>query len=803
MRLVVLLAVVALPGVLLAPVWRLAGLGAGEDDILYYYPARVFFHETICAGHWPWLNPWTGLGRPFVADPQTAFWYPFTWLFAVLPPLRAYPISLWMHYSLALWGMYRLLRALELDQRAALLGGIAFAFCGFLLAHRAHLTMQHAAAWTPWVFWRLHRYTLSPTSTTSPERKAGALRRLPDSGTQRLAVATVVLALQGLAGHVQIMALTALGALVFLLSGPQSWSFAPSAGRARVGRGIIAARWLIACVCAAGLLAVQWLPTLDYVRLCTRVERGYRDFVENSWHPASAIGFLLPMLFGQRTPNFFGQAYWGPSHQVEQTAYAGLLPLLLAALALRRGWRFDPRRRPWVSLAAFGLLLALGQYGPICPFLYWIPGSRLFRCPARTLLLVNLAVAALAAITFHDLGAAPSPLRARLRATAVRWTSRPLTTAALFVAIPVALILLALPLIDAQSRAAALRAVRPWNPAVWVPLVMAFASLTALGAAVRRWRQPRLLWLLPAVTALDLAVIGWTIDVPAGRSHPSELLSPGGAPDWMEPLRDGPHRLWVVTGRQGRLPGEYVRPVEKAVANTNILRHIASLTDYGPLQPGCLQARFGFKPWGEAPEAARLLTDTTWMRLYNVGWILLCDQQWPAPAGCDLNTITADGWRLYRNPTAAGDALLEDPTQPGAVRVCPEGPTRLTVWVDTWPTTGPADVATAASGPWQDWPRLVVSRLALPGWTARCDGRPMPIEQVADGLIGVRVPPGQAVEIRFNYSPPGLYLGMVISLLSALVLATFVLGSLSAGVRVRPPRRRKPKTHRQTRRAAK
>ncbi len=71
-RLLVALIILALPGLMLAPVWRLAGLGASEDDILYYFPARVFFHDTIASGAWPWWNPWTGLGRPFMADPQSA-----------------------------------------------------------------------------------------------------------------------------------------------------------------------------------------------------------------------------------------------------------------------------------------------------------------------------------------------------------------------------------------------------------------------------------------------------------------------------------------------------------------------------------------------------------------------------------------------------------------------------------------------------------------------------------------------------------------------------------------------------------
>src|SRR5262245_18514603 len=205
-RAVVALVVILLPGVMLAPVWRLGGLGAGEDDILYYFPSRTWFHELCQAGQPPWLNPWNGLDRPLLADPQAAITYPITWLFAILSPQTAYPVSLWVHYSLAVFGMYRLLRSEPLDGRAAIFGAVAFAFCGFLIAHRAHFTMQQAAAWTPLVFWRMRRFA-------------------EHGGGQRLAVAATVAAGQCFAGHVQIAALTALGTLIFLLAaGRTEWT---------------------------------------------------------------------------------------------------------------------------------------------------------------------------------------------------------------------------------------------------------------------------------------------------------------------------------------------------------------------------------------------------------------------------------------------------------------------------------------------------------------------------------------------------------------------------------------------------
>lgn len=777
-RLSVCLAVLLWPAIVLAPAWPLGGLGAGEDDVLYYYPMRVVLAETVAASEWPWMNPWNGLGRPLAADPQTALWYPTTWLFAAARQafgpdaggatlLAPYAASLWLHYSLAAAGMYRLLRGSRLGRRAALLGGLVFAFGGFLLAHRAHLTMQHAGAWAPWVFWALRRYVFESPSTTAV-RAGGQVGRL--------VLAAFILAMQSLAGHVQIAALTAIGSLVYLLA------FRPSPAAAATSprrRPLTAGRWLIAWVCAAGLFTVQWLPTMDYARLCTRVERGYADFVENSWNPASAIGFVLPMFFGQRTPNVFGQPYWGPSHQVEQFCYAGLLPLLLAGLALRHGWRGDPRRRPWVVLGAFGMLLALGTFGPVCPLLYFVPGSSLFRCPARALLLVNLAIAALAAVTLHDLGARLSPARARLRAAALRWTRRPVVTAAVVVtALPLlwlagvaALLPLARhvstpPLLDRQTLAAALHAVRPGNPAIWVPAVLLVAALVALRLVVRQWRRPYVVNLLVLLTIIDLGVVGWTVDVPAGWRRGADLLAPADA-DWMSEVAGSSQRLWVVTGRQDGKPGEYVDPLAKAASNTNILRGIKSLTDYGPLQPLPFFRRFGFKPWGESENPAPLLADTRWMRLYNVGWVLLCDDRWPPPADCHLATTTRQGWRLYRNPAAAGPVVFERTDQPGAVRVVKETGGGLAVAVDTWPTGDPGVAETRSVA---DLPRVVISRVALPGWQILVDGEPVAAETVDGVLLGVRVPPGRAAEITCTYCPPGLATGAAVSVGCAVLL---------------------------------
>lgn len=717
-----------LPGLLLLPVWGLAGLGAGEDDVLYYLPSRVLFQQQIRSGELPWFNPWTGLGRPLLADPQSAVFYPTTWLFVALDPLWAYPASLWLHYSLALLGMYALLRAQRLDRTSALLGAVALAFCGFMLAHRAHLSMQHAAAWTPLVFWRLSRYA-----------ERGGVRRL--GGT------ALVAAMQAFAGHVQISALTALGTLVYLLAGP-----------ARSPAGLL--RWALTWVCAAALFAVQALPTCEYLRVCTRMERGYLDFTENSWHPLSAISLVAPMLLGQRTPNFFDQPYSGPSHQCEQFAYIGAVPLLLALLAVRRGWRSHPPRRAWIVLGGFSALTALGLYGPVAPLLYWLPGASLFRCPARALLLVHLATAALAAHTLHDLGLKRSPDRARLRLRLERWTQRPWLVGLLVAAAPAGLMAAAAWLVPLDALAAARAACLPWKPAVYVPLAAWLAALLALRSVGRHWQHPQRRTLLIALTAVDLGVIGWTLDVPAERpASVREMLHPAERQQWSRHVRGGTERVWVVTARGPRLPGEYERPLHKGAANVNLLDGIASLTDYGPFQPRVLQRALEFKPWGEAPRAAELLAEPGWMQWLNVGWVLLCEPIWPTPPGFASVQTTADGYRLLHNPAARGLAFLEDATTPAAIWHVAERPYRQRTHVDYSPAQG----ATAPA-------RLILSLLALPGWRAFVDGKPADIEAARGLLLSVRLPARSPVEVEWRYFPPGLLEGAAVSLGAAVVL---------------------------------
>ncbi len=734
------------PGVMMTPVWLNGGLGAGEDDVLYYYPSRLFFHESIARGEWPAIQPMTGLGRPFLADPQSAFWYPATWLFAVMPPTAAYPASLWLHYSLAMWGVYRWVRSRGGGRAAGLFGGLVFAFSGFMLAHRAHFAMQHAAAWTPWVLWRLQRFV-----------EAG--------GGARLVWGAGAAAMQCFAGHVQVAAMTAVGGLVYvvLAGGAARGGLAERVAlRWRRAAGCWLATWLL----AGGLFAVQWLPTLAYVRECTRIRHDYWDFTQNSWHPASVVGLAMPMLMGQRVPNWFDVGWWGPSHQVEQFAYAGLLPLMLAALAMRAGGWTRPGRRGAIALAVFALLLALGKYGPVCPVLYLLPGSSLFRVPARAMVLFNLAVAVLAALSLHDLTAGHTPERVRVRWHAQQWARRTILPAVILVGVIVATVAGAALSLDPETKEAALRSIHPLRPAVWGPVLIGIASLAALRRMACGWQRVGLLWPAVAVTAVDLGVMGWSIDVPPEMTGPSAILNPPAREEWAQHI-DDERRLWVVA----ETSGVYSEPVSKGAANTNVLIGRPALTDYGPLQPVLYYETFRFAPWGSPEDAERLLGDVELMRACNVGWVLVASPQFPPPAGGELVVRTSGGLRLYRLGGSRRYAWIEgEGSRVEVERVC----------------NGEFRVRVAGVEPSGAERRLVVSHVALPGWRARrSDGTEIPIEVAHGALMAVRLAApaaaakgGHEISVTWTYETPGLRAGAVTSVFALLACG----GMLSWGV---------------------
>jgi hypothetical protein len=204
-----------------------------------------------------------------------------------------------------------------------------------------------------------------------------------------MTAASLIFAMALLAGHPQYVYYLVIASflywifLAFLADGKKT-SFLKSFGTIR---------FLLAPVILGILLSsVQILPSMTFMKESVRTGGLTREQSGSfSLPPRQLASFITPGIFGS---DITGN-YTGRDNEWEMTGYCGIITLLLAGFAFLSG-----EKRIvifyWV-LAVIGLILALGKYTPFFHVFYFIlPGFRLFRAHARTLILTNLSLAVLA-----------------------------------------------------------------------------------------------------------------------------------------------------------------------------------------------------------------------------------------------------------------------------------------------------------------------------------------------------------------------------------------------------------------------
>ena len=352
----------------------------GGDLVSFLWPQYSFAGEAIRSGMIPLWNPHLYSGAPFLADNQSGVLYPINLLAFLVFPNLSYQVMeglvifhLWlagaaMYVALRVWPLTPTPRAAsptgrgEIARPAALFGAIAFMFNDVLITHIGNLNLIAVAAWLPLIL-ALYARGLS-------ERRASWI-----------VASGVVLAIALLAGHAQMTAITLIGLMAVAV-----WQIIDAPG----GRGRVIGLALVTPLIALGLSAAQLLPSLEMTRYSLRAGLSYEEATAYSLPPAALASTFSPLLFGRGAVEF-----WGPWERVE-TAFVGVVPLLLAGLAFRRKWRDSA----WffLALGVLGLLIALGQYTPIYSLVHSLPVLGGLRVPARFILLTNFSLAALAAI---------------------------------------------------------------------------------------------------------------------------------------------------------------------------------------------------------------------------------------------------------------------------------------------------------------------------------------------------------------------------------------------------------------------
>jgi hypothetical protein len=352
----------------------------GGDSVSFIYPMYRFAVQSLWSGTIPLWNPYLYAGTSFIGDNQSGIFYPFNLMLFLLSPNFSYRaiegLVIW-HIFFAGGAMYTCLRLLRspkpIWRPAALVGSLAFMFSGVFIAHIGNLNLIAVAAWLPLIFLALHR------AISAHQAKTSVVWAI---------IGGVALGFSTLAGH---------GQMTFLLA---SFIAAYALFRSVSDRQLSPLLLLgIVGLTAVAVAAINLFPSFEAIRYTVRAGFGVDQATSYALPWRGLLGLLAPDFFGRGEGNF-----WGNWARVEY-GYCGVLTLFLAGLAIVSN---RSRLTLFFALSALlFLLLALGPHTFLYPLLLrWLPFFP-FQVPARFMILVDFALAALAALGMDNFDRRP------------------------------------------------------------------------------------------------------------------------------------------------------------------------------------------------------------------------------------------------------------------------------------------------------------------------------------------------------------------------------------------------------------
>lgn len=357
------------------------------DDFLYFiYPIRNFAAVSFALGEIPLWNPYTFAGMPFMADIQSGLFYIPNLLLTLFVKdnlLNFYWVELLTiaHYLLGGISMYYLARDYGLPRIYALVSGVAFPLSGFMIAHTVHLVHISQMGWLPLILLMMRR-TLTKRSFVY------------------MIVGGLALGHAALVGFPQVTLHIFLFLFLFFIVefvvATRENGFVKSLPLAGLAAGFI--------IIAVGVMAIQFLPTIELIPTSLRADIAYDKTTDGSISWEQLVTLIVPNYFGQvrqGESTFWLQRqsweYW------ETTFYLGLVPLLATILALTK-IRKNRHIAFFFGMGLLGLLFALGDNSIVYPFFYNnVPGFDKFRVPGRLALYLTFSAALLSGFGFQEL----------------------------------------------------------------------------------------------------------------------------------------------------------------------------------------------------------------------------------------------------------------------------------------------------------------------------------------------------------------------------------------------------------------
>lgn len=336
--------------------------GLLSDVVSIIYPWRIYGIDLIKQGVFPLWIPQALGGAPLAANFQSGLFYPLNIIFFVFSNISAWSIYVIIQPVMASVFCYLFLKNLKISTFSSLIGGLAFAFSGFMMVWYEYGIVGHAGLWLPLLLLMVDR--------------------LGDKVSFKwLFLSAIFVSMSVLAGYPQIA--------IYSLAVCSAYALYRYFQSKKKGTLIVFPAMVIGVL----LSSIQILPGLELMRLSIR---------QSDPTALSFFSGIIPLknLLLSLAPDFFGHPatlnWWGNAAYNETTFYIGVFGIIFAVFA------FLTRAKPGSSLTFFRLLLVVSSFlvfdNPISRFFSQLELPGLSAASAgRYLFLVDFSLSILAA----------------------------------------------------------------------------------------------------------------------------------------------------------------------------------------------------------------------------------------------------------------------------------------------------------------------------------------------------------------------------------------------------------------------
>lgn len=316
-----------------------------ERDLApYFIPPRFFFVSSIKNGDFPLWNPYQYCGHPFFANPQNAVLYPLNIIFFIFPFDIAFNWIIILHFFLAGFFFYLLLRDLKTSHFASLVSGLIFMLSGLLLSLHSTLNCLLSIIWTPLIIMFFNRAIKKP-------------------GFKNEILTAIFSTISFLGGGLEIVYGNFLILLFITIFSKNGMT-----GFKSLFKTIVF--FIISS-------AIQLIPFLELYKYSIRgTGLSYTEATTWSFSPKDIVLFFFTDPYGY----FLKQEKYWENQCWFKTLYTGSSPFILSFFY----FRFNKKRGLYLFLIILSIFIALGRYNPIYNLIYrFIPFFKGLRYPVK------------------------------------------------------------------------------------------------------------------------------------------------------------------------------------------------------------------------------------------------------------------------------------------------------------------------------------------------------------------------------------------------------------------------------------